>query len=660
MRKKSSQDLIAENQELQVRLEELQETLDAIRRGEVDALVVSTSKGEQVYTTSGAEKPYRVLIEEMREGAVMISEDNAILYCNKGFAGIVKSSLERIVGINIESMISPTHKHAFAELLSFARTGKGAMAREITLQTTNGTLVPALMSVNMLQTEKIATVFLVVTDLTEHMEKEVKRYTMELELTQIALSESEERYRRLFESMSEMFQVVELIYDGNGKAVDYYYREVNHALERLTGKTKEQLVGHRMKELFGVVEDYRLETYDKVVKTGKPVHYVNYGAESNKYCEFYVWKAADNECAIIFTDITERKKAEDAIRRQASLIDLSPDAIMVRELEGAITFWSQGAERLYGWTMSEAVGQPSHILLKTRSSEPLSNIISQIKISERWSGELYQKAKDGRDIIVQSGWLAEKDEKGGIKSILESNLDITERKMIEERLKTAQRFVTIGETAAMVGHDLRNPLQGIVGRLAVTEETLKSMKIETQEKNLLKETFDSINSQVKYMDNIVSNLQDYAAPVLLKPVKTDIRRPVKEAIAASRIPANVEAALMIPDDLPNVNVDPQLLRRILVNLISNAVQAMPEGGKLTLCATVDKEPNFLLISVEDTGLGIAEKDRPNIFKPLFTTKAKGQGFGLAVCKKLVENLGGTITFDSEVGKGTRFLVRIPK
>ena len=112
MQKKTNEDLVAEVQELRSQLEEAQDTLDAIRRGEVDGLVVSTPKGDQVYTISGAERPYRALIEDMREGAVMLSDDNSVLYCNSGFAKMMKLPMEKIVGVNIESMVCPTYiKH---------------------------------------------------------------------------------------------------------------------------------------------------------------------------------------------------------------------------------------------------------------------------------------------------------------------------------------------------------------------------------------------------------------------------------------------------------------------------------------------------------------------------------------------------------------------
>ena len=175
------ENLAAENQVLRARLEEAQETLDAIRRGEVDGLVVSTPKGEQVYTITGAEKPYRALIEDMREGAVMLSEDNTVLYCNSGFAKMVKRPFEKIVGTNIENMISQIYITPLRELVSLARSGKGAITKEITLEASDNISVPALVSVNSMLSDTLNNTFLVVTNLTEHMEAEVQQYTKNLE-----------------------------------------------------------------------------------------------------------------------------------------------------------------------------------------------------------------------------------------------------------------------------------------------------------------------------------------------------------------------------------------------------------------------------------------------------------------------------------------------
>ena len=130
---------------------------------------------------------------------------------------------------------------------------------------------------------------------------------------------------------------------------------------------------------------------------------------------------------VVFDDITERKKAEKALERQAELIDLSPDAIIVQQLNGTITFWSKGAEKLYGWTRNEAIGQDIHTLLMSKFPHPLEEILEKVKLDGKWSGELTHKCKDGEKLIVQSYWLGKFGGNGKIESILESNVDISAR-----------------------------------------------------------------------------------------------------------------------------------------------------------------------------------------------------------------------------------------
>jgi len=141
----------------------------------------------------------------------------------------------------------------------------------------------------------------------------------------------------------------------------------------------------------------------------------------------------------IARDITERKQMEETLRRQASFIDLTPDAFMVRDLVGTLAYWNRGAETLYGWRKDEAVGQQSHHLFRTKFPQDLERINVQLGRTGSWSGELVHHAKDGRTIVVQSKWLAQFDAHGKMAEILESNVDITARKQAEQQLLELNR-----------------------------------------------------------------------------------------------------------------------------------------------------------------------------------------------------------------------------
>lgn len=231
--------------------------------------------------------------------------------------------------------------------------------------------------------------------------------------------------------------------------------------------------------------------------------------------------------------------------------------------------------------------------------------------------------------------------------------------LVEERskkLKEAERLVAIGETAGMVGHDIRNPLQSIVGELYLITEEIRALP-EGDVKSNFEDSLRFIEKQVLYINKIVLDLQDFAKP--LKPCleEVDLHKTVRDVLSTSDIPATIHVTNTVEQNLPKLKTDASYIKRILTNLVSNAVQAMQNGGKLTLTATCRNGTAF--ISVEDTGQGIPEHARDRLFTPLFTTKAKGQGFGLAIIKRFTEALNGHVTFETEVGKGTKFTIEIP-
>jgi PAS domain S-box-containing protein len=228
---------------------------------------------------------------------------------------------------------------------------------------------------------------------------------------------------------------------------------------------------------------------------------------------------------------------------------------------------------------------------------------------------------------------------------------VVEDKTEEEKTK---RLSAIGATAGMVGHDIRNPLQAIVGDIYLLKESFKSLP-ESEAKEEAIESLDNIETNVDYINKIVADLQDYSRSI--NPEYSDFN--LKELIETILQSISHQNNLII-----SVNIDPSfeitsdcsIIRRVLTNLIVNAIQAMPTGGNLTL-SSFKKEGN-IIITVKDTGVGIPEDIKPKLFSPMLTTKAKGQGLGLAVVKRLVEALNGTITFKSQEGKGTKFTITL--
>lgn len=208
----------------------------------------------------------------------------------------------------------------------------------------------------------------------------------------------------------------------------------------------------------------------------------------------------------------------------------------------------------------------------------------------------------------------------------------------------------------MVGHDLRNPLQTITGEVFLVKGEVKSLPEGEQKKNL-QESIGAIEEQVAYMDKIVSDLQMYVKRVEVNKQEVKLKPLIVGILGKIKFPKNIQASVQLEESL-TVEADPQLLRRVLVNLVTNAVQAMPNGGTLNISAQVN-DKNQMQIDVRDTGVGIPEEVKPKLFVPLFTTKSRGQGFGLAVCKRVIEAQGGTIDFKSQEGKGTTFTVRLP-
>ena len=337
-------------------------------------------------------------------------------------------------------------------------------------------------------------------------------------------------------------------------------------------------------------------------------------------------------------EITEHKKAEDALRtekeRYRSLADSLPEIVFETDINGKVIFANERGFEITGYTKEDFdKGFDVFSLIAEQDKERAVEDFRKTLSNQPTSNNEYMVArKDGSTFpaIVITSLIVENQRPIGLRGLA---IDITERKKIEKQMQEQDRLVAIGQTAGMVGHDLRNPLQSIAGEVYLAKSELNSLP-DGENKSCLQESIQTIGEQVSYMDKIVSDLQTFVKPIEAKMEIINLKPIITALLAQTDFPKNIQASMQIDDKLI-VNADAQLLKRVLINLVTNAVQAMPEGGELTIKAqTNDKKQ--IQISVEDTGTGIPEEIKPKIFAPLFTTKSKGQGFGLAVCKRVIE------------------------
>jgi signal transduction histidine kinase len=247
-------------------------------------------------------------------------------------------------------------------------------------------------------------------------------------------------------------------------------------------------------------------------------------------------------------------------------------------------------------------------------------------------------------------------------SILSENIDemLDALNLYQHRLKERERMATIGETSAMVGHDLRNPLQVVYllgSRLGKKIGALKDSGVDDSDLKDLEYIEEKLKEQTNYMNKIVSDLQDFSKNIMVVYEDADIEQTVVDVVETLKVPENIEVSVRLDDRLRSVRADANLLKRVFTNLLTNGIQAMPKGGSLTVTGTASDDEVTIVVS--DTGSGVSEENMSKLFQPLFTTKAKGTGLGLAVCKRIVEAHRGEITVESEEGVGTSLTIKIP-
>jgi PAS domain S-box-containing protein len=363
----------------------------------------------------------------------------------------------------------------------------------------------------------------------------------------------------------------------------------------------------------------------------------------------------------------ERRVAEEKIAQQAEFIDKATDAISVRDLEQRVTFWNQGAERMYGWKSSEVIGRPIRELLHP-DFFAFENALHQLRRQGEWTGELQKKTKSGATLTADCRWTLVRDNGGNPASVLAIETDITEKKKLEAQFLRTQRMESLGTLAGGIAHDLNNVLSPIM----ISIEMLKQDCTAPETRKML----DTLETCSRRGAELVKQVLSFARGIEGQRVNVNLTRLARELQQIMRdvFPKNIEYELKAAEDTWTVTGDPTQLHQVLLNLCVNARDAMPDGGKLTITtenvvldeAAVAMTPGaragtYVLVTVADSGVGIEPAIRDRIFEPFFTTKetGKGTGLGLSTALGIVKSHGGFINVYSEPGRGTQFKVYLP-
>lgn len=381
----------------------------------------------------------------------------------------------------------------------------------------------------------------------------------------------------------------------------------------------------------------------------------------------------DREHLRLLTDklaekVKELQNLNKTFQEHSDILNRARDAIIIRNFaDTKVTLWNKGAEKIYGWTASEAIGRPVGELM-TSSPDDVAQFNGILASTGEFQGEVKQQTKNGREIVVDGRATLIRNEDGSPRSVLLINTDITEQKKLEVQLNRAQRLESIGRLASGVAHDLNNVLTPIL----MSSEML-SRDLSGQDRRAI---LSLIEKSAQRGAEIVKQVLTFARGLEGERVSVNPTHLIEEMVDIARktFPKSLEIKSEYSEGTWSINADPTQLHQVLLNLSVNARDVMPNGGVLTIATenftvdehyasmTPDATPGpYVIFRVTDTGTGMARETIDKIFDPFFTTKepGRGTGLGLSTALGIVKNHGGFITVDSEVGRGTTFRIFIP-
>ncbi|HEY3822595.1 MAG TPA: PAS domain S-box protein [Polyangiaceae bacterium] len=440
---------------------------------------------------------------------------------------------------------------------------------------------------------------------------------------------------------------------------------------------KDGVVGRKLWEFVPGKSSERMEArLREVVETRKALYYENAGYRSDGSPGWYDVRAipvvVDGSIERIVwssTDVTERKLAVERLGFQAHVLDQVSQPVVATTAEEIITYWNEAAERAFGYTAAEAIGQHASRLLRTQWADAgFDDMVTTLRAKSAWHGEVTLFAKAGAEVTVDLSIRLVRDETGTATQGITVMQDITARKRLEEQLRQSQKMEAIGLLAGGVAHDFNNLLAVILG---FSELATRKLPAGHPVASQLTEVFEAARRGGELTRKLLAFSRKQI--IQLRPVDVgaqvdDFTRMIQRIVGE-----DVELVVERAPETVAVRADPTQLEQVLLNLCTNARQAMPGGGTLALrTRAVELDEAFTTlhpwaragafaeITVTDTGVGMDGATMAHVFEPFFTTKREGTGLGLATVYGIVQQHGGFLHVESAPSAGTTFRVYLPR
>jgi PAS domain S-box-containing protein len=591
------------------------------------------------------QKHFEDIFEASVDAIGYAAPDEAILLVNRAFSELTGFSKEELLRMNARDLIPEQHKEqrdlVVAQVL---QTGE-PVEYEIDYLRKNGSQVPVSITLFAVKGDdgKPTGLAAIVRNLTER-----KR--------------AEEQFRLVVESSPNGM----LMADKSGTIL-----LVNRQIEQLFGYQRAELIGQSVEMLVpqrmrshhaGDRAEFFAHSESRAMGKGRDLYGVRKdGQEFPLEIGLNPIRTPDGMRVLAsVVDISGRKRAEQALQKERDFIDAVLETagalVVVLDRDGRILRFNRACEQTTGYSSEEVMGRHVWDLFMIPDEVAgVKGVFERLRGGEpRSDYENYWKGKDG--FLRRISWsnTVLMDSSGKVDYVVASGIDITDFKHMQEQLRKTERIAELGTLASGMAHEIGTPMNVILGR---AEYLLQRTADEGMKKGLA-----TIVAQIERITKVMNQLLVFARRkppdrqvVDLGEIVEDSLEMFQERMTHGRI--TVEKT--IEANMPSIHADRDQLVQVLINLVTNSLHAMPEGGRLRL--SLDREKGHVRLGVSDTGHGMPEEIRSKIFEPFFTTKdfGKGTGLGLTVVKGIIEEHGGTIEVESAVDKGTTFWVRLP-